>query len=96
VAGLERTLEAVARGAVHCLYLARGFRESGRACPSCGRLARGAEGSCPGCGAAARPVELGNGMVRSVVGAGGRLQLVDGHAALARHDGVAARLRYPL
>jgi peptide subunit release factor 1 (eRF1) len=96
VAGLERTLSAVARGAVHCLYLARGLRESGRACPSCGRLARGAEGSCPGCGAAARPVELGNGMVRSVVGAGGRLQLVDGHAALARHDGVAARLRYPL
>lgn len=96
VAGLERTLEAVARGAVHCLYLARSFRENGRACPSCGRLAGGAEGPCPGCGAVARPIDLGNAMVRGVVGAGGRLHLVDAHAALARQNGVAARLRYPL
>jgi hypothetical protein len=96
VAGADRTLEAVARGAVHCLYLARGFREAGRLCQACGVLARGADGPCPACQGLARRVELGNAMVARVVGAGGRLEEVDAHAELGRQDGVAARLRFPL
>jgi peptide subunit release factor 1 (eRF1) len=96
VAGADRTLEAVARGAVHCLYLARGFREAGRVCQACGALARGADGPCPACRGLTRRVELGNAMVARVVGAGGRLEEVDAHAQLGRQDGVAARLRFPL
>jgi peptide subunit release factor 1 (eRF1) len=96
VAGADRTLDAISRGAVHCLYLARDFREAGRECPQCGGLARGADGACPACAAATRPIHLGNAMVARVVGAGGRLRAVEAHADLGRHGGVAARLRYPL
>jgi hypothetical protein len=95
-AGVERTLDGVARGAVRDLYLLRGFRARGRACAACGALAREAGAACPACGAPARAVELGEAMAARVVAAGGRVEQVDVHAELERLGGVAARLRYPI
>jgi peptide subunit release factor 1 (eRF1) len=96
VAGADRALDAVTRGAVHCLYLSRDFRERGRECQKCGKLARGADGPCAACAAPTRAVDLGNAMVARVVAAGGRLRAIGAHAELGRQGGVAARLRYPL
>jgi peptide subunit release factor 1 (eRF1) len=96
VAGLDETLEAVARGAVHRLYLLKGFCEAGGACPACGRLQPSAASPCRGCGAVTDAAELGARMVARVTAARGTVAVVDTHAALARVGGVAARLRYPL
>lgn len=95
VAGLEETLDAVGRGAVHRLFLLRTFREDGRACGSCGALQRTA-GPCRLCGQPTQPRELGEALVDRVLATGGRVDMLDGHEGLARVGGVAARLRYPL
>jgi peptide subunit release factor 1 (eRF1) len=96
VAGLEATLEAVRRGAVHRLYLLKAFADSGRVCDGCGALQSGPGERCRLCGAGTRPVDLGSAMVERVLAAGGRVETIDTHGGLARVGGVAARVRYPL
>lgn len=96
VAGLEETLEAVARGAVQHLYLLEGFSQPGRLCVECGGLQGGAEATCHLCGKPTRAAELGGAIVDRVIAAGGKVEAVEIHQALARVGGVAALLRYPL
>ncbi|MBI2467738.1 MAG: host attachment protein [Candidatus Rokubacteria bacterium] len=96
VAGLEETLEAVARGAVQRLYLSAGFGERGRVCGECGALQPGPTGPCRRCGEATAAVELGEAMVDRVLATGGAVETIEAHAGLPRVGGVAARLRYPL
>jgi peptide subunit release factor 1 (eRF1) len=96
VAGLEALLEAVGRGAVHRLYLIKGFGESGGVCTGCAVLQRGSAVTCRLCGQSTDPVELADAIVARVVAAGGAVDVLEGHAGLARVGGAAARLRYPL
>ena len=96
-AGLEATLAAVNRGAVHRLYLLKGWSATGRRCGKCGFLADGRwSGPCPACGGEARPVELSEAMAERVAAAGGTVETIEVHQPLARAGGVAAELRYPL
>jgi peptide chain release factor subunit 1 len=96
VSGLEATLDAVMRGAVHRLYLLRRFSQPGWHCEACGGLQGGERDACRRCGRPAKAVELAGAMVDRVVVAGGRLETIDDHPELAQVGGVAARLRYPI
>ncbi|MBI1845769.1 MAG: hypothetical protein HYR86_02215 [Candidatus Rokubacteria bacterium] len=94
VAGLAATLDAIGRGAVHQLYLLREFRQTGTECEHCGLFQAASAPACPHCGQPTTVIELGEGAVRRVLGSGGDVVDVVGHAPLAGHDGMAARLRY--
>lgn len=96
VAGLQETLEAVARGAVRRLYLLRGFSARGSECVECGWLQPDEGPACRVCGMAVRPTELGETLVDRVVAAGGAVETVEAHRGLAAVGGVAALLRYAL
>jgi hypothetical protein len=96
VAGLDEVLEAVRRGAVDRLFLLRGFRELGRACPGCGSLQPGDAAACRLCGHATAPAELGEALVNRTIAAGGQVTMIDAHPALARAGSAAARLRFAL
>jgi peptide subunit release factor 1 (eRF1) len=95
-ASLEGVLEAVQRGAVDRLYLAREFREHGRVCTGCAALQPGTESTCRQCRQPTSPVELSEAMVARTMAAGGGVTIVDGHAALRAIGGVAAHLRFAL
>ena len=95
-AGLDQALEAVNRGAVHRLYLLKGFDEPGRGCGGCGALQRGPGAICRFCGKETKPAELGEAMADRVMASEGTVETVDIHQALERAGGVAAGLRYPL
>ncbi len=96
VAGLDETLDAINRGAVHCFYVATSFASSGRVCAGCGVLARGDGPRCQLCDGSTSRVELAQAMSDRVLAAGGRVEVIEGHTQLARVGGVAALLRYPL
>lgn len=96
VAGLEETIDAVNRGAVHHLYVHRTFGESGRVCSACAALQRGSAPRCHLCGQETKAVDLGAAMTDRVVGGGGKAETVEIHRGLAQVGGVAAILRYPL
>ena len=96
VAGLDETLDAVNRGAVHRLYVTRSFRPFGCACAGCGALAGGDGPDCQLCGNPTTRVELSQAMADRVLAARGRVEVIDRHARLAEVGGVAAMLRYPL
>lgn len=96
VASLDETLDAINRGAVHRLYVAKSFSLTGRACAGCGALAGDGGPDCPICSRPTTRVELAQAMSARVLDAGGRVEVIDGHADLARVGGVAALLRYPL
>jgi len=96
VAGVEETVEAANRGAVHRLYVLRGMRGPASLCPGCGVLFPGAPDDCRLCGKALQAVELGEALVRRVLAAGGSVDTVDAHQRLTDVGGVAALLRYPL
>ncbi len=96
VAGLNETLDAVNRGAVHHLYLLKGFSLLGAACTECGALQSGTPAACRFCGNEVKATELGEAMADRVIAAHGKADIVDLHQALSRVGGVAARLRYPL
>lgn len=96
VAGLEETLEAVARGAVQRLYLLEGFSQPGRLCVECGGLQSGGDAACRLCGKPTRAAELGGAIVDRVIATGGKVETIQIHQVLARAGGVAALLRYPL
>jgi peptide subunit release factor 1 (eRF1) len=95
-AGLDATLEAINRGAVHRLYLLKGWRAPGRRCGECGVLQGGFSWSCPTCGGEAQTVELGEAMAERVAAAGGTVESIEVHQPLAAVGGIAAELRYPL
>jgi peptide subunit release factor 1 (eRF1) len=94
-AGLEATLEAVNRDAVHRLYVLKGWSTPGRRCQACATLQTGFSFACPACGAETVAVELGEAMAARVVAAGGGVESIEVHQPLARAGGVAAALRYP-
>jgi peptide chain release factor subunit 1 len=96
VAGLDRTLEAINRGAVHRLYVTKGLNAPGRACRGCGTLDKGPGTTCRLCGGATAVVELSEAMSDRVLASGGRVEVVAIHQDLVRAGGVAALLRYPL
>jgi peptide subunit release factor 1 (eRF1) len=96
VAGLEETIDAVNRGAVHHLYVLRTFSEIGGICSGCEALQRGAAPTCHLCGQATKPTDLGAAMADRVVDNGGKVESVEIHQGLGRIGGVAAILRYPL
>ena len=96
VAGVDETLEAVNRGAVHQLYVLEGFRELGVVCGACGALQRGTHSACRFCGRETKAAELGEAMTDRVIAAQGTAETVEVHQALARVGGVTARLRFPL
>ena len=95
-AGVDATLEAVNRGAVHRLYLLREFREPGIVCVACHDLSRGNHERCRLCGESTRAVDLAEAVAQRVIAAGGTVAAVSAHGALGEAGGVAARLRYPL
>ena len=96
VAGLDGTLGAVARGAVHRLYLLEGLKRPGRGCLGCAAIDRDEGVTCRLCGGALHEVELGEAMSERVIADGGTVVPVSTHAGLERMDGVAAVLRFPL
>lgn len=96
VAGSEATMDAVNLGAVHRLYLLRGFQEAGRACLECKTIQRDSMVTCRRCGKGTRAVELGEAMVDQVLAAAGTVDVIESHAGLAAVGGMAARLRYPI
>jgi peptide subunit release factor 1 (eRF1) len=95
-AGLDATLEAVNRGAVHRLYLLKGWSVPGRRCGGCGTLQQSIAWTCPACGGEAETLELGEAMAERVVATGGTVETIEVHQPLAAAGGVAAELRYPL
>ncbi len=95
VAGVEPTLDAVVRGAVRRLYLARGFEAPGAVCTGCDVVRAGDGEPCVHCGGAMRAVPLGDEIVGRVLADGGTVDLVDA-PALAGAGGLAAQLRYPV
>jgi hypothetical protein len=94
VDGLERTLEAVNRGAVRHVYVWRALRDVGRECDACKALQRGLAGGCSYCGRDTRTIDLQEAIVDRVIATGGSVSLIDTHAWLERRGGVAAVLRY--
>ena len=95
-AGLDATLGAINRGAVHRLYLLKGWSATGRRCGGCGALQSGFSWTCPACGGETATVELAEAMADRVVAAGGSVETIEVHQPLAAAGGVAAELRYPL
>jgi hypothetical protein len=81
VDGVERTLEAVNRGAVWQLFVLRDFRDVGHACETCGALQRGLAGRCAYCERETRPVLLDEAIIDRVIAGGGSVTVVDRHAA---------------
>lgn len=95
-AGLDASLQAVNRGAVHRLYLLKGWSTPGRRCRGCGTLQGEFTWTCPACGGETLTVELSEAMAERVVAAGGTVETIEVHQPLAAAGGVAAELRYPL
>lgn len=96
VAGVEATLEAINRGAVHQLYMLEAFKASGSACGNCHVLGAQADDACPVCGGATERIDLGEAMVNRALTMGSAVDSVGTHGALERAGGVAAWLRYPI
>jgi len=96
VAGLDGTIEAINRGAVHRLYVIKGLQAPGRTCAGCGTLQQGADAACGLCGKGTAVVDLSEAMSERVLAAGGRVEVVAAHQELQQAGGVAALLRYPL
>lgn len=95
-AGLEATLTAVNRGAVHRLYLLKGWSAPGRRCRGCGTLGGGLTWTCPTCAGEVLTVELGEAMAERVAAVGGAVETIAAHRPLTVAGGIAAELRYPL
>jgi peptide subunit release factor 1 (eRF1) len=96
VAGLDATLGAIGRGAIHRLYLLEGLKRRGRRCTACAAIDSGEPSACRLCGAAMREVDLREAMSERVIADGGTVVPVMVHAGLDRVDGVAAVLRFPI
>jgi peptide subunit release factor 1 (eRF1) len=95
VAGMESVLDAVGRGAVHRVFVARGLDAPGRRCVQCGAVQPGADARCRRCGGATRAISLADEVVARVIADGGAVAVV-ASPALSEVGGLAAQLRYPL
>jgi peptide subunit release factor 1 (eRF1) len=96
VAGIEETLDAVNRGAVHRLYLLENLSAHGQVCAECKSFQRGGGEACRLCGNPTKEMDLGEAIVSRVIAAGGTAETVKLHEGLARVGGLAALLRYSL
>lgn len=94
VAGFDAVLAAVNRAAVRRLYLLKGLDVPGWRCDGCGMLQAPFAWTCSVCGADMRQVALTEAISTRVIEAGGTVETVEGHEALAAAGGVAAALRY--
>jgi peptide chain release factor subunit 1 len=98
VLGLEPTLDALHRGAVHTLLVDSEWRSSGARCKGCGRLTA-QEGECPSCGASERQAlpHLVDKAIEQAVHQGSRIEHVYSLGdELRRHGALAAVLRFRL
>ena len=96
-AGLEDVTRAIGAARVWRLFYVRDLAAEGSQCSSCGALIPGDVASCPVCGEGTAPVvRFVDRMGRSVLDAGGQVEVVAGEAAekLDEVGGVAALLRY--
>ncbi len=93
--GLAPTLRALARGAVHRLYVTKGFDAEGRICDRCGMPATHVAQVCGDCSGSLRPVRLAE-IVDRVIATGGDVEIVPAHVKIGETGGIAARLRYPV
>jgi peptide subunit release factor 1 (eRF1) len=96
VTGVDDTLAAASRGAIHRLLILQRFTETGRACTGCGALTRGDGTACPLCHAHTRSVEVGDAAVARVLASDGTVTVVTDDSRLASAGGMAAILRFPL
>jgi peptide subunit release factor 1 (eRF1) len=93
VAGLERTLEALAAGRVAELVVSIDLSSPGSVCGTCGRLAS-MEGPCPSCGATTEPVrDVVDAAVTMAFRGGSLVETVIGDD-LGELEGIGALLRF--
>ncbi len=92
--GLNQVLAALHENRVHTLFVRRGLKNAGGACPGCGRL-RHVAGFCPLCESAMTPVDdVVNLAVAKALDSNANLEQIEGDSPLDDFGGVAALLRY--
>lgn len=97
VAGFAPVLDAINHGRVWKLFYDKKLKVKGGECSDCGSYAPDTKGPCPYCGAKVSPVaQTLDRLSQTVLEMGGQVEVVDGPAAkrLAKHDSIAALLRY--
>jgi peptide subunit release factor 1 (eRF1) len=95
VAGMDSVLDAIGRGAVHRLFVARGLDVPGRRCTGCGAVQPGREPRCVRCGGATRTVSVVDEVIARAIATGSAVDVVAA-AQLREVGGIAGQLRYPL
>jgi stalled ribosome rescue protein Dom34 len=95
VVKIEDTLRALHDGRVQTLMIQDGLQVKGSKCPRCGFVTSQMDEACPYCGNAFDPipdvVELA---VRSMMRAGGEVEVVHLGNPLQEYEGIGALLRY--
>lgn len=95
LAGETKVAQALLKGQVDTLILDASYAGGqGGECPTCGLLRAGRRQSCPYDGSELLPVDLREGLVRQTLRQGGQVEIVSDGAALQRHGGVGALLRF--
>lgn len=97
VAGFGPVLDAINQGRVWKLFYAKGLKVEGGECTDCGAYSPQVKGPCTYCGGKTTKVaQCIDRLSQSVHEMAGKVEVVDGPAAkrLARHDSIAALLRY--
>lgn len=93
--GLEHTLKAVAEHRVQNLLVKEGYYSTGAHCPECGLLTGTVSSFCPVCGAKLLKIlDVVDYAVRSVLQAGGDVDIVHENKALEDAGKIAAILRF--
>lgn len=93
-AGVAPIARALSKGQVQTLLLLQDFSSMGGECPACGMLYPGQRNKCPIDGTPLEPANLREAFVARAVQQGSEVQIVASSDDLARHEGVAALLRY--
>jgi len=97
VAGFAPVLDAINHGRVWKLFYEKKLKVKGGECGDCGSYTPETKGPCPYCGGKVKPVaQTLDRLSQTVLEMGGQVEVVDGPAAkrLAKHDSIAALLRY--
>lgn len=97
VAGFAPVLDAINHGRVWKLLYDKKLKLKGGECGDCGSYSPHAKGPCVYCGGSVKPVaQTLDRLSQTVLEMGGKVEVVDGPAAkrLAKHDSIAALLRY--
>ena len=92
--GINDTLDAVNRGAVHRLFLSRDFQEKGWQCTSCRALGHKVPVACPFCEGPVSTVDLEEAVVERVLAEDGSVETVNSHPRLRHYGGIGAILRF--